>query len=88
MSPEKVLRVVQEGMGLAGVMEYPEVAARAGLQIRTVKGVGEHTTVGTLIKIADALELDLVIRMKRRRVTSESSNPERKCNEKDTSVDF
>lgn len=58
-----VLRVVQEGMGKAGLLNYGEVAEKAGLHVRTVRGVDENTTVGTLRKIATGLGCELVIRI-------------------------
>ncbi len=60
---DRVLRVVQSGMGNSGKMDYPEVAEAAGIQTRTLKEVGEHTTVRTLRKIATGLGFELVIRI-------------------------
>ena len=60
---DRVLRIVQSGMGDAGKMEYPEVAELAGIETRTLKKVGEHTTVRTLRKIATGLGFELAIRI-------------------------
>ncbi len=68
-TPTSVLRAVQEGMGKAGVLNYGEVAKRADLHVRTVRGVDETTTVETLRKIATGLGFELVIRIEPRETT-------------------
>ena len=62
----RVLRIIQEGMGLGGDVDYTSVARKAKVQNRTLKSAGEHTTVGTLRSVGDALGLDLVISWERR----------------------
>ena len=61
MSSPTVLRVIQKAMGDRGVLEYTEVAERAGLHIKTVSEASDNTTIGSLRKIFDGLGLDLVI---------------------------
>ena len=67
LSSPTVLQVVQEAMGKAGVLNYTEVADRAGLHVRTVSGANEKTTVETLRKIAKGLGFELVIRIEPRK---------------------
>lgn len=62
---DQVLRAVHEAMGKSGVMDYTEVGRRSGLQARTVREVGDQTSVGTLRKIAKGLGMELVINIDR-----------------------
>ena len=61
--PSEVLRVIQEAMGKSGTLDYVVVADKAGLDARTIRGVGETTSVRTLRKIAAGLGGKLVIKI-------------------------
>lgn len=52
---ETARRGLQTRMGKAGILNYEEVATRAGLDPRAVRGLDDRSTLATVAKLAAAL---------------------------------
>lgn len=75
MKDRKMARVIMKAMGDSGVMEFSEVARRAGLDVRTVRDIGPGVRVDTLEAIAKALGGELVISIERKDSARREASP-------------